>query len=151
MSISLATKGIIVNRVVSLATKGVIWRSPFGEAVLVLLAFRGRVSDIASFVGTVAERETIIGTLTDISADITVSVTSSGIIATLTDHGGYVIINDVKSIRGILNGYNTLITALADRSILNTLVDAGAFSQITDVSYGTKVTDSGGKSGASDL
>ena len=150
MSLSLATKGVIVNQVISLITKGVIWR-PFGEVSLVLVEFRGRVSDIASFVGTVAERETIIGTLTDISVNVTVSTTSSGIVATLTDHSGYVIINDIKSIRGILNGYNTLITALVDRSILNTLADAGAFSQITDISYGTRVTDSGGRSGTSDL
>lgn len=150
MSLSLGTKGVIVNQVVSLATKGVIWRR-LGEVIVTLVEFRARVRDVASMVGSPSDRATILATLSDSGANVSVVVTSSGIVATLTDRGNSVIITDTNSISSILDGYSTLVTAISDSGTLTILSDYGVFSRTTAAPESTRVTDASGSSEVRDL
>ena len=68
MSISLATKGVGVNSVESLATKGVIYRRGFVERIL--LTYRATLSDVATWFSRIRGRRVMPGRPSDTSGDI---------------------------------------------------------------------------------
>ncbi len=67
-SLSLATKGVIVNSAESLATKGVIYRKGFVERVL--STFRASLNDASVWFGRLRGRKVMPGRPSDASGDI---------------------------------------------------------------------------------